>query len=436
MEAAVARANDLRAWQDDPEESARGISDYVLGSRHEILVVVMDNVDRLDLRSQLDAFQLALWFMHRTRSFIILQMRDETYDRYKDMPPLDAFKSGITFHISPPRFIDVVKRRLELALGYLTANAQAQQTYAIETGLRISYPKSALGEFLHKLYSDLFDRKRNISRVLEALAGRNVRRALDMFVSIITSGHLSETAITSTVLGNRSVPITERHILKILMRTEYRFFSDNSGFLTNIFKSDPEWQKPDNFLMIEVLYFLARNRKQKGQIGLEGYFTCRHVTEELQRLGYVPDDILGGLNLLLRRELLGADHMNFNEVRLDDSVRILASGFMHVRILVGRIEYLYGVIPTTPIFEPEVAAHLAEFVKLESDRGEISAFQKVRAVECFYQYLSRQREANSTPFSNFKETGATYVLTHITGAIQNFRNITKGTPETPDALDF
>ena len=435
-EAAVARANDLRSWQDDPEEFARGISDYILGNRREILAVVMDNVDRLDLRNQLDAFQLALWFMHRTRCFIILQMRDETYDRYKDMPPLDAFKSGITFHISPPRFVDVVKRRLELTLGYLTANAQKQQTYAIETGLRISYPKSALGEFLHKLYSDLFDRKRNISRVLEALAGRNVRRALDMFVSIITSGHLSEMAITSTIMGDRSVPITERQILKILMRTEYRFFSDNSGFLTNIFKSDPEWQKPDNFLLIEILYFLARNRKHKGEIGLEGYFTCRHVTEELQRLGYVPEDVLGGLNVLFRRELLGADHMNFDKVGLDDCVRILASGFIHVRILVGRIEYLFGIIPTTSIFEPEVAAQLAEFVRLESERGVTNAFQRVRAVELFFQYLSRQREANATPFSNLRETGAAYVLKHISGAIQDFRNITKGTPETPDALDF
>ncbi len=429
--AAVARADDLRKWQDDYEEYSRGIADYVLGSRREILLVVMDNVDRLDLKNQLAAFQLALWFMQRTRSFVVLQMRDETYDRYKDMPPLDAFKSGIIFHISPPRFVDVVKKRLELALAYLTVNAQDQQTYAIETGLRISYPKSALGEFLHKLYSDVFDRKRNISRVLEALAGRNIRRALDMFVSIITSGHLSEMAITSTVLGDRAVPISERQILKILMRTEYRFFSDRSGFLTNVFACDQDWQKPDNFLLIEILYFLARSRKQKGQIGLEGYFSCKQITHELQRLGYVPDDVLAGLNLLLKRELIGADHMNFNVVGLDDSVRILASGFMHVRILVGRIEYLHGVIPTTPIFEPETAARLAEVVRLENERREPGAFKRVQAVEWFFEYLNRQKRANPTPFSEIKETGARYVLTHMSDAIQSFRNIAKGTPRKP-----
>ncbi|HVB57925.1 MAG TPA: type I restriction enzyme HsdR N-terminal domain-containing protein [Candidatus Acidoferrales bacterium] len=48
-QAAIARAKDLANWQDDPEETARGIADYILGSRREALIAVMDNVDRLDL---------------------------------------------------------------------------------------------------------------------------------------------------------------------------------------------------------------------------------------------------------------------------------------------------------------------------------------------------------------------------------------------------
>jgi hypothetical protein len=436
QKAAVARAEDLAKWQDDPEESARGIAGYVLGSRHEILIAVMDNADRLDLNSQLRAFQLALWFMNRTRCFVILQMRDETYERYKNQPPLDTFRTGITFHISPPRFIDVVKRRLELSYEYLAHHAQKQPSYTTETGLRISYPKADLEKFLRDLYVDLFDRKRNISRVLEALAGWDVRRALEMFVSIITSGHLSVTAIASTVMGGRAVSITEQNILKILMRTEYSFFSDNSGFVSNIFAFDAEWQKPDNFMLIEALYFLAKNRKRVGQIGLEGYFSCRHVANELQRLGYIPEDILSGLNLLLRRQLIAADHMNFRSVGFDDSVRILASGFIHVRILAARLEYLYGIIPTTPIVEEDVANQLADFVKNESTRGKISFYQSVRAVEIFHGYLVRQRAANNTPFSASSDTGAAYVLSHISGAIQHSKNVRAGYSTEPDVLDF
>lgn len=288
---------------------------------------------------------------------------------------------------------------------------------------------------MRELYVELFDRKRNISRVLEAIAGWDVRRALEMFVSIITSGHLSETAITSTVLGGKGVPITEQNILRILMRTEYRFFSDDSGFISNIFNFDPDWQKPDNFLLIEALFYLARNRKRKGEIGLEGYFSCRHIADYLQRLGYVPDDVLAALNMLLQKQLISADHMNFRRVDPDDSVHILASGFMHVRFIVARMEYLYGVIPSTPVTERDVAERLSEFVRIENVRGRIASFQKLRAVETFYDYLWRQREANRTPFSTSDDSGAAYVLGHIEGAISHFKNVNAGSGFAADILD-
>jgi hypothetical protein len=434
-EAAIVKAHDLMRWQDDPEETARGIADYVLGNRQEILVAVMDNVDRLDLKSQLDAFQLALWFMQQTGCFVILQMRDETYERYKNQPPLDTFRTGIVFHITPPRFINVVKKRLELTLEYLSEHAKERQTYTIDSGTRITYPKSELGMFLHELYVELFDRKRNISRVLEAIAGLDVRKALEMFVSIITSGYLSETAITSTVMGGKSVPITERSILKILMRTGYQFFSDHSGFISNIFSFESDWGKPDNFLQIEALYFLASKRKLRGQIGLEGYFTCRHVADQLQRQGYPPDDVLAALNLLLKRQLIAADHMSFQNVTFDDSVRILASGYMHVRVLSTRIEYLYGVIPTTPILDRSVANQLGEAVRNESARGEIGHYQQMRTVEIFYEYLARQSGKNVTAFSASEDTGSAYVLGHIADAIKQYKNV-NARFKKPDPLDF
>jgi hypothetical protein len=53
-------------WQNDSTLMTHGVADYVLRSRNEILVVVMDNVDRLDLTNQLHAFQLALSFLAQT----------------------------------------------------------------------------------------------------------------------------------------------------------------------------------------------------------------------------------------------------------------------------------------------------------------------------------------------------------------------------------
>ena len=437
-QAAAMRAMDLAKWQDDPKEFTQGIATYVLGSRHEVLVVVMDNVDRLDLAGQLTAFNVALSFMALTKCFVILQMRDETYERYKDKPPLDTYRSGITFHISPPRFIDVVKRRLELSLEYLTSQAAEVQRYTLESGMRISYPKSALGAFLGQLYIELFERRHNISRVLEALAGRDVRRALEMFVSVITSGHLSETSITSSVAGAGTIPIKEHNVLKILMRTDYRFASDQSGYIINVFGFDKEWERPDNFMLVEVLYYLTVNRKKRGQIGLEGYFTCRHIADILQGYGYVPEDVLGGLNYLLRKQLITADHMNYASVAFDDSVHILAAGFMHLRVLPERLEYMYGILPTVPIADQAVARRIAETLGKENIYGDVTASAKARAVQQFYQYLlSQQGTLRMRDVQNGdRNSGAAYVLKKISASLQHYFNRGSALPDSRDILDF
>jgi hypothetical protein len=424
-------------WQDDEKEMARGIAEYVLGSKREILAVVMDNVDRLNLTNQLDAFQLALSFMAETHSFVILQMRDETYERFKDQPPLDTFRSGITFHISPPRFIDVVKRRLELSLLYLSKEAQEVQSYTLETGVRITYPKSELGNFLRELYLELFERRHNISRVLEALAGWDVRKALEMFVSVITSGHLSEISITSNIMGAKTYPIREHNILKILMRTDYRFASDQSGVITNIFKFNRDWQKPDNFMLLEILYFLVMNRKRVGQIGLEGFWTCQHIAEELQRLGYIREDVFAALGYLLRRQLITADHLSFRDAAPDDSVRISASGFMHLRFLPGRMEYLFGVIPTTPVFDESTARRLSDFVIRENSRPQVGAREKAEAVDALYNYLLRQKIVlrDQQPLAPTK-TGAALVVQMIDDHLEHFWNKQASGPDPGAELDL
>jgi len=245
-----------------------------------------------------------------------------------------------------------------------------------------------------------------------------------MFASIITSGHLSTSRITSSVRGGREFPITEVIVLKILMRTEYRLFSEVSGFITNLFYFDTKWEKPDNFILIECLFYLAINRAVVGQIGIEGYFTCRHVSDALQLMGYVPEDTLCALNYLLNRQLISADHMRFTEVGFDDAIRILASGFMHIRILPDRLQYCFGVISVTPIVDPTVAVRLANYIEREITRDDLSEHDQTLAVEILYNYLLKQLEfrRGHTPFSGSTMTGAEYVLDRMLDGISAFWN--------------
>lgn len=436
--AARMRGEDLAKWQDDPIEFMRGLGNYVMGGRNEILIVVLDNVDRMDLDGQLKAFSLGLWLMNETKAFVVLQMRDETYERFKNQKPLDTYRTGIAFHITPPRFIDVVKKRLDLSIQYLAEQSKDTHTYMLPSGIRIAIPRSDLGTFLHELYVELFERRRNVSRILESLAGLDVRRALDMFSGIITSGHLREDQITSQVAGNAEVRITEHNILKILMRGEYRFFSDNSGLITNIFHFENNWQNPHNFIIPEILFYLANNRKKTGQIGTEGYFSVPHLAGVMQARGIDPEDTLAATNYLLNRYLVNADHMNHVKVGLGDSVKIAASGYIHLRILAERLEYLYGIIPVVKVTNAGVVKALAETVERESRIGSVSEHGKRLAVSTLCDYLWDEAESiaerTGRPFDKSDKTsGSIYVLRQLWKVRDALPGQRQNTPNQLDA---
>ncbi|HLH98021.1 MAG TPA: hypothetical protein VKW08_23185 [Xanthobacteraceae bacterium] len=420
------RIDDLDGWQKDQRRLALGICRHFAGERGNALVVVMDNVDRLDLKSQLGAFTLSLWFLDQSKAFIILQMRDETYERFKGQKPLDTYKTGVVFHIGPPRFLDVVKRRLELSLEYLTQNSPDFLEYNLNSGMRICYPNSMLGEFLKSIYLELFEKRHNVSRIMEALAGRNIRQALEMFVSVLNSGHLREEAITSTAVGAGTITIPEYRILRILMRTEYRFFNNESGFVSNVFYFDEDWQQPNNFIIPDILFWLADNRKRQGEIGLEGYFSVARIAEVLQKRGFVRDDVRETCSWLLRKNLVEADHLNQTAVTFFDSIKITASGFMHIRVLCERLEYLCGVLSVTPISDIKTAQTLAEFIRTEDRFSQLSGFQQARAVEVFLEYLKKQYDLLRTAYPEFGEgrTGSLFVIQQIESALRFFRNPT------------
>jgi hypothetical protein len=242
-------------------------------------------------------------------------------------------------------------------------------------------------------------------------------------MSIITSGHLKEDQITSQVRGASQFRITESNIIKILMRGEYRYFSDQSGFASNIFSLETEWKKPSNFLLGEILFYLARNRYRIGQVGIEGYFSVRHVSDELQLFGFDPEDVVHGCNILLTRYLVNADHMNNIAVDQDDSIKISASGYIHLRVLAEQIEYLYNILPTTRIDDEETVDIIVDIVKRENTMLDVSLSAKVHAVRKFFNYLQRQaislaKQSGRTYAATNTSSGSSYLLRQIVNAIR------------------
>jgi hypothetical protein len=431
------RARDLEGWRQDPERLAKGLSRYLQGERGDILIVVFDNVDRRDVEDQLAAFQLALWFMDQIRCLVILQMRDTTFETHKNEPPLDTYKTGQVFHISPPRFIDVVKRRLELSVQELSTYAPETIRFQTPSGANISYPRERAGEFLKGIYLELFQRPTNTSRILEALAGRNVRKALDMFLSIITSGHMPEDLITSVALGSQIRKFPEYLVLRILMRQDYRFYSDANGFVANIFYCDANWRRPTNLLVPEILFYLIGRRKMNGDNGLMGFLSFSRISDQMEMFGYVGEDVRSAISYLLEHELAEADSVNATKIDDATSIKATASGWAHLRLLSSRSEYLSGLLPTTPINDPILEARVFDLMQLENKFGRLSHEQSVGLVQQFYLYLGKQYDVLKAHPGYETDTlsGAKYVLEKVAEAIRFERKSLSTGPTQLDWLD-
>src|SRR5690606_24346730 len=169
---------------------------------------------------------------------------------------------------------------------HLAHEAPDKISYELPDGKRISYPATRLGQYLKTLYIDIFRGSRKISWVLEALSGRDVRRSLEMFTRILMSGHLDERRVTGTMLGTVQFVIPESLIIRILMKTDYMYFLEGHGFVANILYTDPQWKRPSNLLVVELLESVVSRRKQRGELGIQGFFRVEGIIRDLARMGF------------------------------------------------------------------------------------------------------------------------------------------------------
>jgi hypothetical protein len=380
-------ANDLINWMSDHTVYAKALSRYLGGDKGLNLVFAFDNVDRFDRESQLKIFQTAQWFKNVTKSFCIVSLRDTTFETYKSLPPLDTFVKSSNFYIQPPRFVDMVRRRLDLAIGNMIEASSSIIEYEIEGLGKIKYPKTNIGEYLNGIYLDLFRRKRKITMILEGLAGRSARKALEMFAAILKSGHLDARQFTNSMLSRGETRLQEAHLIKSLMRTDYLYFYEGHGFVHNIYDYPINSKSKSHALKFEILEFLIENRKKLGDARAEGFFSVQFLNDRFSRMGFPPDDVITTLQMLAFHNLIISDHMRSTEIAKDDFVRVHASGFIHARILSARVDYIAACALVTPIANRTLAEKIGQSWHIRDIYTDIRHKNKNEIAALFIRYL-------------------------------------------------
>jgi hypothetical protein len=106
-----ALSSELLRLSADKTLFAQRLGRYITSNANRPLIVAFDNVDRRESGQQLHIFQAAQWFRSETKAFALLTLRDVTFERFKNEPPLDAFAQINNFYIRPPRFALVLQKK-------------------------------------------------------------------------------------------------------------------------------------------------------------------------------------------------------------------------------------------------------------------------------------------------------------------------------------
>ena len=419
-------ATKLDEWMADPVVYLRNALRHFIGDAAKKVIVVFDNADKRDRDQQLSIFQEVQNFRSSHRVFSLLALRDETYDRHKSEPPLDTYLAAFTFRITPPRFLDVVKRRLELIIDDLAEEVDKRLEFRLPSGAIVRYPSTDLGNFLISFYQALFHPKREIRLVLEALAGRNVRNALQMFADILISGHLTEDKLFLSRVSGGGVNLPERLVIRILMRTKYRYYADDHGYISNIYARVQESTTNSPFGIILLLGHLADTRKQRGEMGIEGYRLVSELILEMVPQGLGETEILAILKHLLRKGLIQADHQRTDTVATGDFVKITASGYYHIKLLASRFEYSSSVAGDIYFKTEDRARSVYELIRHNSGYAARKPSDRIKRVELLARELVEDREvwANASVAAVSKHVDE--AIEAIAQSIEHFR---QGAPQ-------
>jgi hypothetical protein len=192
------------------------------------------------------------------------------------------------------------------------------------------------------------------------------------------------------------------------MRTVYRLFDDDHGYVTNILCVPGEDTEADNFLYIEILEFLIERRKQVGDVGMEGYYFVGTVEKEMERLGYPKQETRAVLQHAYNRNLIVTEYQGSRYLEVDDQIAVHGSGFIHSRFLLRRLEYVAAALPVTSVEDKSVAQRISNYWNIPPHKNDVSIASKIAVAELFLDYLKMRfdsKKKKNPYFGEFSRAG-------------------------------
>lgn len=356
-------ADFLNDLSNDLHKQAVAYTRYCSTERGKLLVIVVDNCDKRTLNQQLLMFEAAQWTQKEFRALVILPLREETYDNYRDKPPLDTALKDLVFRIEPPMFHHVLVSRVQIALNEIKKTGDRTFRYELPNGFHVEYPQSDKAFYLTTIVHAIFEHDRQVRRMILGLSGRNIRRALEMFLEFCTSGHITEDFIFKIRQAEGQFLLPLHLVERVLLRMNRRFYDSDRSYVKNLVAIDHKDPHPNHFNRLMILRWLFGKFSQQGCAGIKGYFPIKLLIDELSMYGLDPSIIRRDTEYLAKAQCIITEDFRDEGLTDDDLIRLAPAGFVHLDLMTS-VTYLAAVAEDTWFYVEAPARRIADRIQI------------------------------------------------------------------------
>ena len=348
--------DELDRLQQDPVATLSGVIDFIYKKNKQLLVIVLDNCDKRSRDDQLLMFEVASWLKNNFSCMVFLPLRDTTYDQYRNEPPLDTVIKDLVFRIDPPLLDRVIQARLNFALREIAAQ-KAKFAYTLNNGMRVECLRTDVAYYLQTITASLFQ-DQLFKRIISGLAGRNIRKGLEILLDFCKSGYITSDEILKVRTRGGDHQLPSHIVAKILLKGRRKYYGDQDATIKNLFASYGDDDLPDPFIRVSILQWLKNRWRIPGPNQALGFHQARSLFLDLQSLGHSELRIQTELEFLIKSGCVFSEAQG-NSVAHDDLICISPGGQIHLDLL-RNINYLAAIAEDVFFRENQTPKQIAD----------------------------------------------------------------------------
>ncbi len=361
---------------ENESEHLRKTIDYASKKLRRQIIIVIDNADQRDFKTQQDAFLISQELAKKWNAIVFVSVRPKTFFESKKSGALSAYPNKI-FTIRPPRIEQVIRKRL------VYATQVAEGKISNEQYMNFLIRSENLVTFLTSLVHSL-DTNKELSELITNITGGNVRLAIDIVKGFIGSPNVEvEKIIAETETKEDPYYIKLHEFSKSILLGELYHYSDESSISMNIYDVKSNDMREHFICSLIVAYLHEGARKDK-----DGFATFKSVFLELQNQGFNQSQINLAIEKMINKKLIETNK-RFTYQEEDTSIqdyeptllRCTSAGIYHVYKWAPTFVYLDAISHDTPIFENKV------YDSILPDVESIHIVDRNNRVKAIKQYL-------------------------------------------------